>query len=138
MSTILENVKSDLKEAIFSKNESAKDALRIILGEVPRLNKKAGEEVTDEDMMNILRKLKKSESDLLEKSGKDSSEYLEIINKYLPPVPTDEDIIAWINENLDLSTFKNVGMVVPRVLSHFNSTVDGKTVMRILKTLKGE
>ena len=40
-------LRSDLKTAIKGKDEDSKDAIRIIIGEFPRLNKKVGEEITD-------------------------------------------------------------------------------------------
>ena len=134
--TLLETIKNDLKVAMLTNKIHAKEALRVVLGEVPRLNKKAGEEVTDEDMLQILRNLKKSELDTLEKEDCTSSSFLRVLNKYLPVEPTEEEVINWVKENVDIAALGNVGKAVPLVVDHFNKAITGKKVNEILRSMK--
>lgn len=134
--TLLEIIKNDLKVAMLTNKIHAKEALRVVLGEVPRLNKKAGEEVTDEDMLQILRNLKKSELDTLEKEDRTSSNFLQIINKYLPVEPTEEAVVAWVKENVDLESLGNIGKAVPIVVAHFKNAITGKKVNEYLRRMQ--
>lgn len=52
---IIAEVKEKMKKAMKSGNDSMRTATRMVMGEVPRLNKLAGEEPTDEEMVKIIR-----------------------------------------------------------------------------------
>ncbi len=133
---LLELIKNDLKVAMLTNKPKVKEALRVILGEVPRLNKKVGEEVTDDEMLQIIRGLKKGEVETLEKQGESDSSFLRVLNKYLPVEPTEEEVINWVKENVDLAALGNVGKAVPLVVDHFNKAITGKKVNEILRSMK--
>ena len=68
-------MKKDLSAAIKAKNENKKDTLRVILGEFGRLDKK---ELSDDEVVKILKKLIKSEKEVLEHKGEAAdSEFIE-------------------------------------------------------------
>ena len=102
--TLQEKLKKDLNEAMKAKQEDKKSAIRVILGEMSRLESK---ELPDDDVIKLLKKLVKSEREVIEKKGEKSSFYLEIIESYLPQAASEEDISRWISENIDFSQFKN-------------------------------
>lgn len=133
--SILEKVKSDLKVAMLSSNDELKNATRVILSEVPRLNKKTGEEVTDDEMIKILKKLVKSEEEVMSIKGESDSKYLEILYSYLPSIPSDNEIKNWMKDNIDFSSLKNPGMAVPKVIAQFGAVVDGKKIIQLIKDI---
>ena len=64
--TLQEQIKKDLPQAMKEKDIAKKDTLRVILGEMGRADTK---ELTDKAVIRILKKLIKSEKELLEKKG---------------------------------------------------------------------
>jgi len=123
-------IKSDLTAAIKAKDEKKKDTLRVILGEFSRLDKK---ELSDDEVVKILKKLIKSEKELLEKKGDETdSRFVSIIENYLPKMATQEEISNWINQNIDFSKFKNKMKAMGVIMKHFGTTADGNEVKNLL------
>jgi len=128
-----ETIKKDLVSAMKARDEEKKAALRVILGEFGRSDKK---ELSDDEVVKVLRKLMKSEKEVLEKKGAErDSEFLKIIESYLPGMASEEEIIAWINEHIDFSRFKNKMQAMGSIMKHFGSMADGDTVKQILQKL---
>ena len=131
--TLQEQIKKDLIEAIKAKDSVRKEALRVVLGEFDRQDKK---EFTDQEVAGVIRKLVKSERETLELKGEPDSGFLRTLEEYLPKMATEEEIIAFINENIDLSQFKNTMQAMGPIMKHFGETADGHTVKEILQNLK--
>jgi hypothetical protein len=96
-----------------------------------RLNKP--EEITDDDILGIIKGLVKSEETVLELKKEASSEYLEILRTYLPAMASREEITAWIMANINFSQFKNKMQAMGPVMKHFGKQADGKVVNQILR-----
>ena len=78
--TLQEQIKNDLKIAMKEKDEDKKNAIRIIMGEFSRLETK---ELSDDAVVAVLKKLVKSEKEMMERSGATSeSPYLNRITSY--------------------------------------------------------
>ncbi len=146
--SLLKKLKDDLKKAMLGKDNQVRDTIRIIMGEYPSLTVpitlesgkkttrvKKPEEITNDDLLGIIRKLVKSEKTVLEIKKKDSSDYLIILASYLPNMATKEEITAWINENIDLSEFKNSMQAMGTIMKHFGKLADGNLVKQLLQEL---
>ena len=130
---IQKQIKQDLSAAIKAKDSQRKDTLRVIMGEFGRLDKK---ELSDDEAVKILKKLMKSEKELLEKKGDDAdSEFIRIIETYLPKMASETEIIRWIEQNIDFSEFKNKMQAMGIIMKHFGATADGNAVKRILQNM---
>ena len=126
-------MKKDLSAAIKAKDEKKKDALRVILGEFGRLDKK---ELSDDEIVKILKKLMKTEKEVLEQKGEAAdSEFIKVIEKYLPKMATEEEITAWIHRNIDFSQFKNKMQAMGLIMNHFGATADGNFVKKIIQRM---
>ena len=124
-------MKKDLSAAIKAKDEKKKDALRVILGEFGRLDKK---ELSDDEIVKILKKLMKTEKEVLEQKGEAAdSEFIKVIENYLPKMATEEEITAWIHQNIDFSQFKNKMQAMGLIMKHFGATADGNIVKKIIQ-----
>ena len=75
----------------------------------------------------------KSEHIVLEAKKETASEYLQILEAYLPRQVSPEEIIAWIKANIDFGRFKNKMQAMGVIMKHFGKTADGKLVNQILK-----
>ncbi|MCF6290471.1 MAG: GatB/YqeY domain-containing protein [Desulfobacterales bacterium] len=146
--SLLARLKQDLKRAMLNKDAAGRDAIRQIMGEFPRLTVpivlesgkkttrcKGADEISDDDIIGIIRGLVKSEKTVLEIRGRDSSPYLEILEAYLPRMATREEIKAWIEANVDVTQFKNVMQAMGPVMKHFGRQADGRLVKEVLRDM---
>lgn len=131
--SLQEQIKKDLMTAMKAKDEVRKETLRVVMGEFGRMEKKA---LSDEDVMKILKKLVKSESETLELSGggKDSP-FIRIIEAYLPRLASEDEVRDWIAKNVDFSKYKNKMQAMREIMAHFGGNVDGNMVRAILESL---
>jgi len=131
--TLQEKIKKDLVPAMKDKDAVRKDTLRVILGEFGRAETK---ELSDKEVIRILKKLVKSEKELLEKKGDNTeSEFIRIIEAYLPKTASAEEITTWISANIEFSEFKNKMQAMRPIMQHFGDTADGDTVKQILQKM---
>jgi len=141
-----EKIKQDLKTAMLTKNQKARNAMRLIMAEFPKLTVpltlasgknssrlKTPAEITDDDIIGIINGLVKSEQTVLELKQETTSEYLEILKCYLPKQVGRAEIEAWIEENIDFSQYKNKMQAMGTIMKHFGKTADGKLVNQILQ-----
>jgi len=141
-----DKLRTDLKSAMLNKDHEVRNTLRMIISEFPKLTVpltlesgkkstrlKKPEEITDDDVIGIIKGLTKSEQTVLEITGQTTSGYLEILQFYLPQMIDREAITIWISENIDFSQYKNRMQAMGSVMKHFGKLADGKIVNQILK-----
>jgi len=146
--SLLDKVKADLKSAMLKKDDLVRNTVRQIMSEFPKLTVpltlesgkksfrlKKGEEITDDDILGIIRGLVKSEKTVLELTKKESSGYLEVLSAYLPKMAERADIEAWIKANVDFSHFKSPMQAMSTVMKHFGKLADGNLVKEILENI---
>ena len=141
-----EKLKEDLKLALRSRQDVRKSAIRQVMSEFFKLTvpvvleggkkstrPKKSEEITNDDIIGIIQGLIKSEHIVLEAKKETASEYLQILEAYLPRQVSQEEIIAWTKANIDFGRFKNKMQAMGVIMKHFGKTADGKLVNQILK-----
>ncbi len=147
--SLYEKIRQDVKTAMRNKDNEVRDTMRLIMGEFPKLTVsitldsgkkttrvKTPEEITNEDLQNIIRSLAKSEKVVLDIKKETTSDYYELLQTYLPKMASQEDIIAWIKQNVDFSQFKNKMQAVGPVMKNFGKLADGNVVKDILKNFE--
>lgn len=131
--TLQEQIKKDLMSAMKARDDVKKSTLRVVMGELGRLSRK---EISDDDVVKVLKKLVKDEKETMEKSNDaGDSEYIDLIERYLPQTASEEDVRTWIKENIDLSQFKNKMQAMKPIMANFGSAADGNTVKKILQEM---
>jgi uncharacterized protein YqeY len=130
--TLQEKIRTDLKVSMKAKTEERTSALRVLIGEFQRQVKK---ELADAEVIAIIRKLIKSETETLGKKGEGPSEYMRILESYLPKQATEAEIRAWIEKNIDFSKFPSKMQAMKPIMANFAGMVDGNTVKKILESL---
>ena len=146
--SLFEKIRQDLKAALRNKDHGVRDTLRQIMSEFPSLTVpiqlesgkkttrlKKPEEITDDDILDIIRKLVKSEKIVLEAKKETSSDYLQTLERYLPRLATREEIAAWVKANINLSDFKSPMQAMGPVMKHFGKQADGSLVKQILQEI---
>jgi uncharacterized protein YqeY len=144
--SLYDKLKKDLKNAMLQKDPEVRNTVRQIMAEFPKLTVpltlesgkkstrlKKPEEITDDEILGIVKGLVKSEQTVLELKNEDTSEYLEILQSYLPASVSRDEIVAWIKANIDFSQYKNKMQAMGPVMKHFGKLADGKQVNHILK-----
>ena len=145
-----QKLKIDLKQAMLAKDDDAKNTIRQIMSEYQKIplpitlesgkktpRPKNPDEITNDDILNIIMGLVKSEKTVLELKKETSSPYLEILESYLPRMAAKEEIIQWIQENIDLSAFKSPMQAMKPIMQHFGKKADGNMVKDILQGMAG-
>jgi uncharacterized protein YqeY len=143
---LIDKLKADLKHSMLNKDIQARSAIRQILAEFPRLTvpitlesgkkttrPKKSEEISNDDIIGIIQGLVKSERIVLEVKKEESSEYLSILESYLPRMASPEEIVAWIKEKIDFTDYKNKMQAMGAIMKHFGKQADGKVVNTILQ-----
>lgn len=123
-------IKTDLAAAMKAKDEDKKNALRVIMGEFSRQENK---EIGDDLVVKIVKKLVKSEKEVLERSGDDkTNRFIQVCEAYLPRMAGEDEIKAWIADNIDFSQFNNKMQAMRPIMQHFGSNADGNLVKKVL------
>jgi uncharacterized protein YqeY len=132
--SLQEQISAELKTAMKSRDRVKTDAVRVLIGEFQRQPEK---ELTDQQVAGIIRKLIKSEKELLAASGSEDSGFIEVLEGYLPQQAGEEEIRKWIAENIDFSDFNNTMQAMKPIMAHFAGNADGNTVKKILQMFDG-
>lgn len=141
-----DKLKEDLKLAMRTRHDTLKNTIRQIMAEFFKLTvpvvleggkkstrPKKPDEITSDDIIGIIQGLIKSEHILLDAKKESTSEYLRILETYLPRQVSREEIVAWIKTHIDFGQYKNKMQAMGAIMKHFGKTADGKLVNQILK-----
>jgi len=146
--SLYDKIRQDMKIAMVNKDKEVRDTMRLIMGSFPNLTvaitlesgKKSSrvkqpDEITNEDILDIIRKFVKSELTVLEHKKEATSDYLELLNTYLPKMATADEIKEWIQANIDFSQVKSPMQAMGTVMKHYGKLADGRVVQQILKSM---
>jgi hypothetical protein len=100
------------------------------MGEFARQPEKV---LSDEQVIAIVKKLIKSERELLAAQKQEGSPFLTIMEEYLPKQASEQEVFAWVKENIDFSAFGNKMQAMRPIMQHFGSAVDGNVVKKVLQ-----
>lgn len=127
-----QSITAELQVSIKNRDSARTGAVRILIGEFQRQPEKV---LSDEQVVGIIKKLLKSERELLAASGQSTSDFILVLEGYLPEQASEDEIRVWIQENIDFSGFKNKMQAMKPIMAHFGSSVDGNMVKNILQTI---
>ncbi len=142
--SILEKLQADLKTSLKSADRPRADLLRLVLSqirnrEIEKRGKGDANPLTDEELVDVLRKetkKRKESMELFEKGGREDLKAqeegeLKIILEYLPPVPTHEDIVAVVDA-LRKEGLSEFPMLMKEAMKKLQGA-DGGEVVRVIK-----
>jgi hypothetical protein len=120
------------------------DILKIAMASVKNEEVKKGESLKDSDVEKILRteakKIKDAISQYEEMGRKDLAEeekkQLEVIEKYLPELMSEEDIKKIVEakaSELEVSSMRDMGKLMGVVMKELNGKADGAVVRQIVQ-----
>ena len=139
-----EKINADYMTAFRAKNTTAKNLLSVIKGEIQTTEKNTGvENMSDEDVMKILKKTVKSlkETNASFPSAQ-TAEELFIAEAYLPTQMSEEDVRTAVDEIIasmrTTLTVKEMGKIMGQFNSKYAGLADGKLVSQAVKDALAE
>lgn len=141
---LLEQIKSELTEAMKAKDETKVSTLRFLLAQIQNKTIEKQQELTDEEIIAVIQKQAKERRESIEAFkqggredlvGKEQSE-LDILNKYLPQQISEDELRKIVQE-----TVTEVGAISPAdfgkimgvVMGKVKGRADGNKVMEVVK-----
>ncbi len=127
-----QRIKKDLMAAMKAKDAETTAALRVVMGEFGRMPSKS---LADEEVVRILKKLIKSEKEVIERQGSTgASHFIAVLEPYLPQTVSEAEVEAWIRDNIDFGRYKNKMQAMGEIMRHFGEGADGNQVKSILQS----
>ena len=141
-----EKLLEDLKNAMKEKNDLRKNVVQMVRAAILQVEKDKQIQVTDELIVEIIAKETKKRRDSIpdyEKSGREDlinqiKEEIKILEEYLPEQLSKEEIeekLKQIIQELNVSTMKEIGLVMKTAKEKLGASADGKTINEIAKQL---
>ena len=131
---LLKNIQQGRLVARKTGDKIKSDLLTTIVGEFETLSKK-GKELTDADLVALLKKFKANNLETL--NVKPDDEILikenEILDSYLPQQMTDEDLKNAIIRFIEVNEDVNMGKIMAHLKSTYAGLYDGKRASEIAK-----
>ncbi|MGB1090884.1 MAG: GatB/YqeY domain-containing protein [Oceanobacter sp.] len=148
MSTLVEQVKASVKDAMRAKNKERLGALRLITAEFKKVEVDERIEVTDERALALLDKMVKQRRDSIAQytdAGRDElaeKEQFEIdvISDFLPTALTEEEISAMVDEAIaesGASSMQQMGSVMGILKPKVQGRADMGVVSKLVKAKFG-
>ena len=129
--TLFDQLRNDFNDSKKNPNREIISAYRVILAELSnKLNTKTP---TDDQVLGVIRQLFKSENQMLEYHNKPTSDYLKVVNSYLPVMMDETEIKTYILENFDLGSVKNPMQLMKPIMTNLKGKADGNLVRKILE-----
>jgi uncharacterized protein YqeY len=130
--TLQESLREELKVAMKARDTERTGAIRILMGEFARQPEKV---LNDEQVIAIVKKLIKSERELLAAQKQEGSPFLTIMEEYLPKQASEEEIFTWVEKNIDFSAYGSKMQAMKPIMQHFGSAANGNVVKKVLEKL---
>ncbi len=139
---LVERINNDLKECMKNKDSFKLSVIRMVKGAMQLEKKDPRAELTDEEMIKVISKQIKMRNDAINEFKKanrqdlisQNEKEIEILNSYLPPKLSDEEVNKILDEAFSLvnpTSSKDMGKIMKEV----SSRVAGRADMSVISTL---
>lgn len=146
--SIREKILADIKEAMKTKNDFERDALRTLNAALKQVEVDNRIEMTDDVVLPLLQKEMKKRADAVElyqKGGRNDLAQIErkeseLIARYLPSQLTDDELEAEISQIIaqtGASGVKDLGVVMKAAKERIGASADAKRISECVKRLLG-
>lgn len=144
--SLTQNIRKDMFEESKAGNSVNSDILKMVLADIKNEEISLGKELTDEDVLKVMRKQEKKIQDSISEFTKmnrqdlidKETEQLNVIKKYLPALMSEEDITKVVKKVIGdsgASGLQGMGLVMGNVMKELNGKADGNTVRNIVQRL---
>ena len=144
MSSLEDRIKADLKTAMLAKNKDEVSALRMIQSDVRNRAIDKKEELSDDDVMNVITKALKQRKDSIasfKEGGRDEAAAKEeaeaaVLKRYLPEEMSEDavrELVAGVMEESGAKTMADIGKVMGPVMQKVKGRADGAFVKQLVE-----
>lgn len=142
MTSLLDTLQADLKQAMRAGDADTRDAIRMVLAALKNRRIELGADLEEAESLAVLTKQVKSREDSAQQydaagrpelAAKERAE-IEVIRRYLPEQLSEERVAELVDEAIaatGASSKKDLGQVMKRILAEHKGRVDGKLVQRL-------
>lgn len=142
--TLKEKILEDIKSAMKSKDDFARDTLRQINAALKQIEVDTRKVLSDDDIIAILQKEIKKRQDAATlyiqgaraELAKKENDEIKIISSYLPAQLSDEELKNVLNEIItELSDAANIGSVIKLAKERLKASADARRISEMAKNL---
>ncbi|MCP4809829.1 MAG: GatB/YqeY domain-containing protein [Proteobacteria bacterium] len=142
--SIADRITADMKTAMRAKDKERLQAIRMIRAGIIEAAKAGKGDVTDDDVLKLLRKLSKQRKDAAETyvtgGRQDLADIelaeLDVINEYLPKLADEAQTLVWVDEAIAASgaTAPNhLGKAMGALMKAHKADIDGGLARKLLQ-----
>lgn len=146
MGKLAEQIRADMTESMKARTAERTSTLRMLQSSIKNEQINLGHELSDEEVLAILRKAVKQRLDSIDQftkgnrpelAAKEQSE-LEMLKTYLPPELSDAELETGLREivtSTGAQSKKDLGKVMKEASARFKGRADGKKIQEIVNRL---
>ena len=143
---LIDDVKAQITQAMRDKDTQKRDLLKVLLGEFQTASSRSGDELTDDQAQKIVRKMVKSNQEMIELSTRpeaveQAKAELVLLESLLPKTLGIDEIVAALEPVKDaVQAAGNDGQATGVAMKHLKSNgavVEGKDVGQAVKQMRG-
>jgi uncharacterized protein YqeY len=146
MGKLSEQIRADLTSAMKARDAERTSNLRMLQAAVKNEQINLGHELTDEEVLAIIRKGVKQRQESIEQytkgnrpelAAKEAAE-MAMLKQYLPPELSDEELEAAVREivaSTGAQSKKDMGKVMKEATARFKGRADGRKIQEIVSRL---
>lgn len=141
-----QELQQDLKSSMLAKDSQKTSTLRMLISAIGyyEIQKGAGYEATDDDVMTVIQSEAKKRRDSIEQyqtasrhdlADKETQE-LKILEKYLPAQMTEDEVTTLVKEAIQetgATTIQDMGKVMSNLMPKVKGNADGGLVSKVVK-----
>lgn len=144
--SLKDNLKSDLKEAMKSKDVLKRDVIRFLNSAVKQIEVDERRELSDSDILKVIQKSIKQRVDSIAQyrdanrddlADKEEAE-VKLLKKYLPEQLSDGELETKLKEiisKVEATTMRDIGKVMQVATKELSNVADGKRINQIAKSI---
>lgn len=146
--TLSEKINNDLKEAMKNKDSFKLGVIRMVKGAMQLAKKSPREELTDDDVINVLSKqikMRREAIEQFEKAGREdlveqNKKEVEILSSYMPEALSDEElnkILDKVFDEVKPTSQKDMGLIMKTITPLVKGKADMSLVSKLIKERLG-
>jgi uncharacterized protein YqeY len=135
---LFENIKKNRLTARKEKNKYETSMLTTLVGELENKSKSTGKDVSDQDVMGLIKSYIKKNKEAIDKIKEESSKELlykdnDFWSKFLPSQLSEEELSSIVKEIKD--SLGNIGDLMKHLNVNYSDRYEGKMASQIFKSL---
>ena len=142
--TLNEQINNDLKNSMKTKDSFTLGVIRMLKGAIQLSKRNVHDEVTDEEIIDVVTKQIKLRKDSIEEFKKanredlvnQNKEEIKVLEKYLPEQLSKEEILNIIDEafnKINPTSQREMGLIMKEITPKVKGTADRGEISRIIK-----